>query len=51
MFTIQEAHNAVTALSISGNYIISGGQEGVIKVWEIQKDSQKLKKTLSGHEV
>jgi len=25
MFTIQEAHNAVTALSISGNDIISGG--------------------------
>lgn len=52
IFAILNAHNkGVSALSIThkGDTLISGGCEGQVRIWEITKNWQKLKCTLTEH--
>ena len=51
-FTIQDAHNkGVTAISMTSDSkrIISGGGEGQVRVWEVNKKVQSLKESMKEH--
>ncbi|NXI47009.1 CFA52 protein, partial [Galbula dea] len=52
VYVIKHAHSAgVTAIAATSdcNCIVSGGGEGHVKVWEIEKKTQKLKGVLKEH--
>jgi cilia- and flagella-associated protein 52 len=52
MFVINDAHQrSVTsvALTSDGKRIISGGGEGMVRVWSIRPDSQSLEATMKEH--
>lgn len=52
MFSINDAHNrGVTAVAITddGRRIISGGGEGMIRIWQIHAKSRELLTTMKEH--
>jgi WD40 repeat protein len=52
MYTINDAHQkAVTALACSSDSgkIISGGAEGLVRIWRVSKASQTLEASLKDH--
>lgn len=52
IFAILNAHNkGVSALAVNekGDTLISGGCEGQVRIWEITKNWQKLRCTLTEH--
>jgi WD40 repeat protein len=52
MFTINDAHHrGVTSIACTSDCrkIISGGGEGMIRVWNIKQDSQTLEATMKEH--
>lgn len=52
MFTINDAHQrGVTSIACTSNCkrIISGGGEGMIRVWDIKPESQTLVATMKEH--
>lgn len=52
MFTINDAHHrGVTAVAVTNDCrrIISGGGEGMIRVWQINPKSQELLATMKEH--
>jgi WD40 repeat protein len=50
MYIINDAHNGgVTALSLGGGKIYSGGGEGDLKVWIIHKNTQQLEHHINEH--
>ncbi len=52
MFIINDAHvHGVTALSTTSDCqkIISGGNEGEVRVWQINKQVQTMKASLKEH--
>jgi len=55
MFTINDAHNAseggVTAIvsSSNGSSLVSGGADGLVRVWTIKPDSQIMRGSLKEH--
>lgn len=52
IFAILNAHNkGVSALAVThqGDTLISGGCEGQVRIWEVTKNWQKLKCTLTEH--
>jgi len=51
MFTINDAHNSVTAVvaSSDGTKLVSGGVDGRVRVWAIKADSQTMIGSLAEH--
>lgn len=52
MYAINDAHrDGVTALAITkdSRHIVSGGQGGQVRVWEINKDTQKMVASMKEH--
>lgn len=52
MFTINDAHNrGVTAVTVTNDCrrIISGGGEGMIRIWQINANSRELLATMKEH--
>lgn len=52
LYTINEAHQkAVTAIACTSDSsrIISGGEEGLVRVWRIEKQSQPLEASMKDH--
>jgi len=52
LFTINDAHlKAVTAIvsTSDSRYIISGGEEGCVRVWEVSNDSQVMVASIKEH--
>jgi cilia- and flagella-associated protein 52 len=52
MFTINDAHHrGVTSIAMTSDQkrIISGGAEGMVRVWSIKNDSQTLEQTMKEH--
>jgi WD40 repeat protein len=52
MWTIEDAHaNGVSALTITpdNEIVISGGQEGEIRIWKVSKDKRSLVESMKEH--
>lgn len=52
MYVINDAHpRGVTSVAITSNcrFVISGGGEGMVRVWEIKSDSQELVAAMKEH--
>lgn len=52
LYTINEAHQkAVTAIACTSDSsrVISGGEEGLVRVWRIEKSSQPLEASMKDH--
>ncbi|WIA36861.1 hypothetical protein OEZ86_008112 [Tetradesmus obliquus] len=52
LYTINDAHHkAVTAIAVTSdsNRIISGGEEGMVRVWRLGKQSQTMEASMKDH--